>query len=51
MMRPSLAGRPLLRAALGAVKAFNAKEQRLQADVGNKYASFLAIGIEGVEQK
>ena len=33
------------------VKAFNVKEQRLHEDVGNKYASFRAIGIEGVEQK
>ena len=36
---------------IDAVKAFNAKEQQLEADVGNKYASFRAIGIEGVEQK
>jgi uncharacterized protein (DUF1330 family) len=36
---------------MDAVKAFNGKESRLEADVGNKYASFRAIGIEGVEQK
>jgi uncharacterized protein (DUF1330 family) len=34
-----------------AVKAFNDKERQLEADVGNKYASFRAIGIEGIEQK
>jgi uncharacterized protein (DUF1330 family) len=34
-----------------AVKAFYDKEGRLEADVGNKYASFRAFGIEGVEQK
>jgi uncharacterized protein (DUF1330 family) len=34
-----------------AVKAFFDKEGRLEADVGNKYASFRAIGIEGMEQK
>ena len=33
------------------VKAFEEKEKRNVADVGNKYASFRAIGIEGVEQK
>jgi hypothetical protein len=33
------------------LKAFNIKEQQLEADVGNKYASFRAFGIEGVEQK
>lgn len=34
------------------VKAFEAKEQKLQADLGaDKYASFRVIGIEGVEQK
>ena len=32
---------------MDAVKAFNAKEQQLEADVGHKYASFRAIGIEG----
>jgi uncharacterized protein (DUF1330 family) len=34
-----------------AVKVFYDKEGRLEADVGNKYASFRACGIEGVEQK
>lgn len=33
------------------VKAFYDKEGRLEADVGNKYASFRAVAIEGVEQK
>jgi len=36
---------------MDALKAFYAKEQKLEADVGDKYASFRAIGIEGVEQK
>ena len=36
---------------LDAVKAYNAKEQQLEADVGNKYASFRAIGIKGAAQK
>jgi uncharacterized protein (DUF1330 family) len=36
---------------IDALKAFYAKEQQLEANVGNKYASFRAIGIEGVEQK
>jgi uncharacterized protein (DUF1330 family) len=34
-----------------AVKVFYDKEGRLEADVGNNYASFRAFGIEGVEQK
>jgi uncharacterized protein (DUF1330 family) len=38
-------------ADMDAAKAFNAKEKQLEAEVGNKYASFRAIGIEGVEQK
>jgi uncharacterized protein (DUF1330 family) len=33
------------------LKAFNVKQRKLEADVGNKYASFRAVGIEGVEQK
>jgi uncharacterized protein (DUF1330 family) len=36
---------------IDALKAFYVKQQRLEADLGNKYASFRAIGIEGVEQK
>lgn len=36
---------------MDALKAFGAKQKQLEADVGNKYASFRAIGIEGVEQK
>jgi uncharacterized protein (DUF1330 family) len=38
-------------ADMDAVKAFNVKQRQLQADVGNKYASFRTIGIEGVAQK
>jgi uncharacterized protein (DUF1330 family) len=34
-----------------AAKAFYVKQSKLEADVGNKYASFRAIQIEGVEQK
>jgi uncharacterized protein (DUF1330 family) len=33
------------------LKAFAAKQGKLEDDVGKKYASFRAIGIEGVEQK
>ena len=36
---------------MDALKAFAVKQKQLEADVGNKYASFRAIGIEGVEQK
>jgi uncharacterized protein (DUF1330 family) len=37
---------------MDALKALEAKEQKLQADSGvDKYASFRVIGIEGVEQK
>jgi hypothetical protein len=36
---------------MDAVKAFYVKQKQLEADVGNKYASFRVIGIEGVEQK
>jgi uncharacterized protein (DUF1330 family) len=38
-------------ADIDAVKAFEVKQKQLEADVGNKYASFRAVGIEGVEQK
>jgi uncharacterized protein (DUF1330 family) len=34
-----------------ALEAFEAKQKQLEADVGSKYASFRAVGIEGVEQK
>jgi uncharacterized protein (DUF1330 family) len=34
-----------------AVKAFYVKESKLEADIGNKFASFRAVGIEGVEPK
>jgi uncharacterized protein (DUF1330 family) len=33
------------------LNAFYVKEKQLEADVGNKYASFRGVGIEGVEQK
>ena len=36
---------------LDALKAFFVKEKQLEADVGNKYASFRGVGIEGVEPK
>jgi uncharacterized protein (DUF1330 family) len=36
---------------IDAAKAFNDKEQQLEADVGHKYASFRAIGIEGAQAK
>ena len=36
---------------MDAVKAFYAKQQQLETDLGNKYASFRAIGIEGVQPK
>jgi uncharacterized protein (DUF1330 family) len=36
---------------LDAAKAFYAKQEKLEADIGKKYASFRAIEIEGVEQK
>jgi hypothetical protein len=32
-------------------KAFEDKQKRIETEVGNKYASFRVIGIEGVEQK
>jgi uncharacterized protein (DUF1330 family) len=38
-------------ADMDAVKAFFAKQKQLEADVGSKYASFRAIGIEGAEPK
>ncbi len=34
-----------------AAKAFYVKQGKLEANLGNKYASFRAIEIEGVEQK
>ena len=36
---------------MDAVKAFYDKEGKLETDVGSKYASFRAVGIEGMEQK
>jgi len=36
---------------IDALKAFYVKEKQLETDIGNKYASFRAIGVEGVEQK
>lgn len=38
-------------ADIDAVKAFEDKQKQIEADVGSKYASFRAVGIEGVEQK
>src|SRR5271156_977264 len=38
-------------ADMDAVKAFNVKEQQLETDLGNKYASFRASGIEGAQPK
>ena len=38
-------------ADMDAVKAFEAKQKQLEADVGNKYASFRGVAVEGVEQK
>jgi hypothetical protein len=36
---------------MDAVKAYNAKQRQLEAEMGDKYATFRAIGIEGVEPK
>jgi hypothetical protein len=36
---------------MDAIKAFNEKEQQLEADVGSKYATFRAVAVEGIEQK
>ena len=38
-------------ADMDAVKAFYVKQKQIEAEVGNKYASFRVIGIDGVEQK
>jgi uncharacterized protein (DUF1330 family) len=38
-------------ADMDAVKAFYDKQHQLDVDVGNKYASFREVGIEGIEQK
>jgi uncharacterized protein (DUF1330 family) len=38
-------------ADMDAVKAYDVKERQLEEEVGNKYASFRVIGIEGVAQK
>jgi uncharacterized protein (DUF1330 family) len=38
-------------ADMDSLKAFYIKEKQLEADVGNKYASFRAVGVEGVEPK
>jgi uncharacterized protein (DUF1330 family) len=34
-----------------ALQAFAAKQKQLEAEIGNQYASFRGIGIEGVERK
>jgi uncharacterized protein (DUF1330 family) len=36
---------------IDAAKAFSVEQKKLEADIGEKYASFRAIGVEGVEQK
>jgi uncharacterized protein (DUF1330 family) len=36
---------------MDALQAFEAKQKQLETDVGSEYASFRAVGIEGVEQK
>ena len=33
------------------LKAFNVKQRQLEAELGDKYASFRGVAIEGVEQK
>jgi hypothetical protein len=38
-------------ADMDTVKAFEDKEGRNVTEVGNKYASFRVIGVEGVEPK
>src|SRR6202453_2293089 len=38
-------------ADIDAVKAFEDKQKQLEADAGSKYASYRAVGIEGVAQK
>jgi uncharacterized protein (DUF1330 family) len=38
-------------ADMDAAKAFQATQRQLEADIGSKYASFRAVGIEGAEQK
>jgi hypothetical protein len=36
---------------IDALKAFYVEERQLETDVGNKYASFRGVGIEGIEPK
>jgi uncharacterized protein (DUF1330 family) len=36
---------------MDALKAFAAKQKQLEANIGDKYASFRGIAIEGVDQK
>lgn len=36
---------------MDALKAFAEKQKQLETDIGDKYASFRGIGIEGIEQK
>src|SRR5271163_1314669 len=33
------------------LKAFNVKQRQLEAELGDKYANFRGVAIEGVEQK
>ena len=36
---------------MDALKAFNVKQRQLETELGDKYASFRGVAIEGVEQK
>ena len=36
---------------MDALKAFAAKQKKLEGDIGDKYASFRGIAIEGIDQK
>jgi uncharacterized protein (DUF1330 family) len=33
------------------LKAFNIKQRQLEVEIGDKYASFRGVAVEGVEQK
>jgi uncharacterized protein (DUF1330 family) len=37
--------------SVDALQAFAAKQKQLEAEIGNRYANFRGIGIEGVERK
>ena len=36
---------------MDALKTFNVKQRQLEAELGDKYASFRGVAVEGVEQK